>query len=277
VAAEEKAKKMAELAQRKAEKVAAAHARREAEKAEAAAAEAAKGSVLHQIGQYFAERFGTAVKQCSGEAKLEAEEMARMEKAAAAFINAAAKAALNTWIEEYDETRLGRRAPHTHNPSPTLTSRSSLYYRYKSKLKLRAAAKSIMMKPVRAALNSWEEMVAEKKRIAAAMARMSPEGRAKTAGDGLPLPPPPPPPHLLPPSPPQRSTRGWRWSKSESASPPPVRGCRPRGARRRRRSTRGRKWSRRRTVSRRRAWRSHPRGAPSGRRGARGASTCTSS
>ena len=108
---------MAELAQRKAEKVAAAHARREAEKAEAAAAEAAKGSVLHQIGQYFAERFGTAVKQCSGEAKLEAEEMARMEKAAAAFINAAAKAALNTWIEEY-----------------------------KSKLKLRAAAKSIMMK-----------------------------------------------------------------------------------------------------------------------------------
>ena len=38
-----------------------------------------------------------------------------------------------------------------------------------------------MMKPVRAALNSWEEMVAEKKRIAAAMARMSPEGRAKTA------------------------------------------------------------------------------------------------
>jgi hypothetical protein len=119
VAAEEKAKKMAELAQRKAEKVAAAHARREAEKAEAAAAEAAKGSVLHQIGQYFAERFGTAVKQCSGEAKLEAEEMARMEKAAAAFINAAAKAALNTWIEEYDGTPLGLWAPRTHTRSPT--------------------------------------------------------------------------------------------------------------------------------------------------------------
>ena len=58
MAAEEKAKKMAELAQRKAEKVAAAHARREAEKAEAAAAEAAKGSVLHQIGQYLRSDLG---------------------------------------------------------------------------------------------------------------------------------------------------------------------------------------------------------------------------
>ena len=60
-----------------------------------------------------------------------------MEKAAAAFINAAEAA--NTWLRS-TTGRVSDAARLTHNPSPTTHPRTSLYYRYKSKLKLRAAA-----------------------------------------------------------------------------------------------------------------------------------------